>query len=410
MLNSFLSLQKDSEQDKGHSSGLDQKRSCILSVKTVHKMKWDKVAEQIMLTFAENKHPVFRATSPLSRGTLKSKGGEKLSIHYCVDPGTIETDFRTILSVELSIYGAVADTCEECDSCHDRTGRLVVEGQYNPLFVPSVMKTHIPLTDDPAQQEEDLLQRYKERIEKLSQQNRVSKFCTDAGFLTTAEVGQYFMIKHTDEFSQFTEPVACREYTLPRDESLSEPKGWSRENTKIGPVLEVTTSYQQGKYGVNIRIESMNKDNSHSWVRISHGLKKLVTCFCKPITGQRRTSASSSTKTFPIGERTWTDFEPQEYSLSGYSVSKKLINLLRHGSLPRDNDGAIEFWRQEEDCLLYEFEKTRHWSDEKWKVCLAGGGGNKRRFQYCTDSSGAILYLGALQGHSGRNPIDSFTT
>ena len=44
-------------------------------------------------------------------------------------------------------------------------------GQSNPLFVPSVMKTHIPLTDDPAQPEEDLLQRYKERIEKISQQD-----------------------------------------------------------------------------------------------------------------------------------------------------------------------------------------------------------------------------------------------
>ena len=38
---------------------------------------------------------------------------------------------------------------------------------------------------------------------------------------------------------------------------------------------------------------------------------------------------------------------------------------------------------------------------------MARGGGNKKRFQYCTDSSGQeILYLGALQGHSRRNPID----
>ena len=58
----------------------------------------------------------------------------------------------------------------------------------------------------------------KERIEKLSQQDRVSKFCTDAGFLTTVEVGQYLMTKGTEEFSQFTDSVACREYTLPRDE------------------------------------------------------------------------------------------------------------------------------------------------------------------------------------------------
>ena len=38
---------------------------------------------------------------------------------------------------------------------------------------------------------------------------------------------------------------------------------------------------------------------------------------------------------------------------------------------------------------------------------MQGGGGNKKRFQYCSDSSGQeILYLRALQGHSGRNPID----
>ena len=87
-----------------------------------------------------------------------------------------------------------------------------------------------------------LLQRYQERIEKLSQQDRVIKINTDAGFLTTVEVGQYFMTKDTEEFSQFTESVACREYTLPRDEKSSDPTGWIRGNTKIDPVLDVTTS------------------------------------------------------------------------------------------------------------------------------------------------------------------------
>ena len=85
------------------------------------------------------------------------------------------------------------------------------------------------------------------------------------------------MTKHTDEFLQFAEPVTCREYILPRDEESTDPKGWIRRTTKIGPVLEVTTSYLQGKYGVEISIESVNKDNSHSWVRNAHGLNKLVT-------------------------------------------------------------------------------------------------------------------------------------
>ena len=125
--------------------------------------------------------------------------------------------------------------------------------------------------------QENLLQKHKERVEKLPQQNRVIKICTVAGFLKTVEVGQYFMTKHTDEFLQFTEPVTNHEKTFPQDEKLTDPKGWIRGNTEIGPVWEVTTSYLQGKYGVEITIESVNKDNSHSWVRISHGLNKLIT-------------------------------------------------------------------------------------------------------------------------------------
>ena len=209
-----------------------------------------------------------------------------------------------------------------------------MRGQSSSSFVPSVIKTNIPFNDDPAQPEEDQLQRYKERIEKLSQQDRVSKFCTDAGFLTTSEVGQYFVTKDTEEFSQFTDAVACREYTLPRDEETSEPKGWIKGNTKIGPALEVASCCLQGKYGVEIRIKSVNKDNSHSWVRLSHNLNELVTnlnnkdqddneqetsemqfeeCALKlnacafasrskaKAKPQRRTCASSFTKTFPNG-------------------------------------------------------------------------------------------------------------
>ena len=58
----------------------------------------------------------------------------------------------------------------------------------------------------------------------------------DAGFLNVVEIGQYVMTKDTAELSHFR-AVACHEYTLPRDEDASEPKGWIQGNTKIGPVL-----------------------------------------------------------------------------------------------------------------------------------------------------------------------------
>ena len=131
----------------------------------------------MMVTLAESGHPVFRATSPLSRGVLKSKGGGKLSIHYCTDQETIATVFRTIISVNhLSFYGAVAEMCEEYESFHDRTGRPVVRGQSSPSFVPSVIKTNVPLNNDDPAHKDLLWQRYGERIEKLSQHDNFSKF------------------------------------------------------------------------------------------------------------------------------------------------------------------------------------------------------------------------------------------
>ena len=63
--------------------------------------------------------------------------------------------------------------CEEYSPCHVRTGRLVLAEQSDSLFVPtsSLMTTPTLSTDDPAQ--EDLLQKYQERVERLQQQNRV---------------------------------------------------------------------------------------------------------------------------------------------------------------------------------------------------------------------------------------------
>ena len=79
--------------------------------------------------------------------------------------------------------------------------------------------------------------------------------------------------------------------------------------------------------------------------------------------------AHLSTRTVPIGERFWADIEPGTCSNIAFPVSKRLSTLLRHGDLPREEDGEI--------------------------------------FQHCTDPLGhEIRYLRALQGHSGRNLID----
>ena len=161
---------------------------------------------------------------------------------------------------------------------------------------------------------------------------------------------------------------------------------------KVG--LFHTTCYSQSKLGVEIRIESVNKDISHLWVRISHGLNKLLAdlidqyddneqnedgniCVCK---NQRSSTICSSSRTVPFLERTWTDIQPGNQFDQAYPVAKRLNTLLRHGELLREEDSAIECWTLKND-LRHNFEYSQYWSDDVWKSKMSGGGGNKNRFQ-----------------------------
>ena len=250
--------------------------------------------------------------------------------------------------------------------------------------------------------------------------------------MRVVEVGQYFVTKDTGDFRQF-QSVACREYTPPRDDRASHPKGWIQGNMRIGPVLEVTTSFQHFKYGIEIRIKSVNQDDSHSWVRISYGTVKyvidsiedntenpadsqeeqepqtsikVVAARSKAKAKPQPTELAGTTATIPIHERRWIDIEPSKQDLASYDLSKKVINLLRFNqTLQREEDRAIEFCKIKFH-LRNHHSQIQNWSDYRWKACLASGGRSKRRYQYCSRNSGTILYFRALQGHSGNNLID----
>ena len=250
--------------------------------------------------------------------------------------------------------------------------------------------------------------------------------------MRVVEVGQYFVTKDTGDFRQF-QSVACCEYTFPRDDRASQPKGWIRGNMRIGLVLEVTTSFQHFKYAIEIRIESVSQHNSQSWVRKSYGPIKYVVDSIQdnteihadpqedqvPQTSIKVVAARSKAKakpqprvlvgtraTIPIHQRRWIDIEPSKQDLDSYDLSKKVISVLRHNqTVQREQDGASEFYRIK-FYLRNHHSQVQHWSDDRWKACLAAGGGSKRRYQYCSNDSGRILYLRALQGHSGNNLID----
>ena len=264
------------------------------------------------------------------------------------------TLYRIILSVnQLSVYGAVAAMCEEFEDHQDRTEELVIlVGQ---SIVLCEVKAETPVHDVDPRNDQTIWQQYIQQVESLSPENRVFKFCKEAGFMRVVEVGQYFVTKDTGDFRQF-QSMACREYTIPRDDQASQPKGWNQGNMRIGPVLEVTTSFQHFKYGTEIRIKSVNHDDSHSWFRISYGTVKYVTDSIEyntenpadpqeeqiPQASTRVVAARSKAKakpqprestgmtTIPLRERRLIDIEPSKQDLDSYDLSMKVINLLRH--------------------------------------------------------------------------------
>ena len=126
---------------------------------------WDDIAEQMLLEFTESGHPIFRATTPSSRCILKSKGHGKLSIHFTADCPTIETFFRIIISAnQLTLYGAVANICEEFEAHQDRSGeRDVLMGQ---TIVLSEIKAEVPLQNENPSHYQILWQQ-EERIKSL---------------------------------------------------------------------------------------------------------------------------------------------------------------------------------------------------------------------------------------------------
>ena len=101
-----------------------------------------------------------------------------------------------------------------------------------------------------------------------------------------------------------------------------------------------------------------------------NSVENECTCFCKPIKGWSKTTKiylclliyKNCTYLWQILDWYWAR-NLFEYRLP---VSKRLTTLLRHGQLPREENGAIELWRLK-DYLRNDFMHYRHWSDEMWR-------------------------------------------
>ena len=94
----------------------------------------------------------------------------------------------------------MAAVCEEFEDHQDRTGQpVILVGQ---SIVLGEIKAEVPAHDEEPREDQIVLQQYFQQVELLSPENRLSKFCKEAGFMSVVEVGQYFVTRDAGEFQQ----------------------------------------------------------------------------------------------------------------------------------------------------------------------------------------------------------------
>ena len=121
---------------------------------------------------------------------------------------------------------------------------------------------------------------------------------------------------------------------------------------------------------------------------------------------QSREFAGSSPRTVPTGKRTWTELNQGNILSTIMKYRRKYCIFFVIHNL------CIE--KKMEQCISVELKKIFRVSSHTLFIGLTEHGKHawqeeeelRKIFQYCTDSSGTVMYFRALQGDSGRNLID----
>ena len=176
----------------------------------------------------------------------------------------------------------------------------------------------------------------------------------DPGFIRKVSRVQYFVAIHDTHLAGFGCTGSCRELTFPRDDKRSKPT--IRGSRRIGPALEVQVTNHLERYGIEIKIDSVQKDGTQSWTVISRGANKVrngasgrerETHSLRRSTGQLEAMKQRNNLHFPHRRQqsyrsingSGTTF-PSVGRIDGcsHNISKLMTRLLRHEGYPREDD------------------------------------------------------------------------
>ena len=263
----------------------------------------------------------------------------------------VELLLQVVLSVDqLSIFGAVADMTEELPVGRRALGKPVASSQLDKQEI----LTQRPLAKMQANEERqrNLLQEYEQRFEKLSEDQKLSRLCSEAGS-RLVEVGQFFYTFPSPRGK--TNHSLCREYTLPRDQKRTRIKGWIQSNVRFGPVSDPKVCNQYGRYSIEVQVQSLFKDQTESWIRIVNGIDKFARetmpfqeeekASVKPDAKARPILKPSSTSGWgftPMEKKQWIDIKNKNPKIRlVLKCQNSLLNYFNSQKVDRQDDGAV---------------------------------------------------------------------
>ena len=173
--------------------------------------------------------------------------------------------------------------------------------------------TQPPLAEMQANEERqgNLMQQYQQRFEKLSEDQKLSRRCSEAG-LRFVEIGQFFYALPSPRGER--NQSLLREYTMPRDQEGTRIKGRIQSNVRFGPVSDIKVCDHYGRYSIEIQVRSLFQDQTFSWIRIVNGIDICVRA-AMPIKEEEKASVKPAARARPISKPSSTcgwDFTPIE--------------------------------------------------------------------------------------------------
>ena len=198
----------------------------------------------------------------------------------------------------------------------------------------------------------------------------------------------------------------------------------------IGPVIQVHITQFLGTHRIEIQIPSTTTTNRNSWVVTCRGKTRSVDELHFRDPGHNPTNSelllersianesepcSTELEQSRIEETHATQFEiptnPVYYAkevvpFGERKWSKLVVRVVRrYDQDERETHGAVH-WNSVVPKLRKAFQKSggRKFSDTDWPQYFFERS-NKMRFQYCMNSNKSLLYIRAIQGHTGGNLI-----